>query len=351
MALRVGLIGCGDAAQTHLRGWLSLGGRVRVVALADPDIARRRALRDQIEHQRPTSGVGPPIIEFDDYRELFARAQLDAVDISVPHDLHCDCIREAAARLIHWLCEKPLCINRQQAAVIEQTMAGVSAIGMCAHNQMFMPALAEAKRMLLEGYLGRVYTVVSQGGFRMGQPPPGAPPELVARYDSIRPGSWRTDPTRTGGGELIDTGYHPCYRLLHLAGEVPQDVIALTARHRVQHIAAEDTAEVLCRFPSGAIGHVRTSWAMELPAGQYSFHVIGERGELFGGSRELYYQPPGMQPAHAQFAEVDTFVLQIRHFVDCIEQGVKPAHTYQDALRVMDLIFRAYEFVAGRGPG
>ena len=32
---------------------------------------------------------------------------------------------------------------------------------------------------------------------------------------------WRGQAATSGGGELIDTGYHPTYLMLHLAGATP----------------------------------------------------------------------------------------------------------------------------------
>ena len=351
MSLRVALIGCGGAAWSHARGWLSLGGRAQIVALVDPDAGRRRALRAHIDRQRANGGSPDAIREFDTDAELYAEMQPDAVDILNPHSLHADCIVAACQQQVHWLCEKPLCVSRVQADQIRATMQDVSFVGMCAHNQIFMPTLAEAKRLLNDGALGRIYTIISQGGFLMGEAPLGAPPEITGERGPVAADSWRADLAQMGGGELIDTGYHPCYRLLYLAAERPSQVLAMTARHRVQEIQAEDSADLLCRFPSGATGIVHTSWAMEVPAGHHSFHVIGEKGEVYGGRRELFFQPNRMQPAHTQFPDVDTFVLQIRHFVQCIESGARPVQDYEDGLAVVDLILRAYEFVEAQTSG
>jgi len=350
MSLRVGLVGCGAVAWAHARGWASLGGRVRFAGLADPDLHRRRSLREHLEHQRRGPGFNDSLREYDDYRELLADAKPDAVDILLPHHLHKDCLVAACQQHVHWLCEKPLCISRAEAEEIRAAMQASPVIGMCAHNEIFMPALLEAKRLLNEGYLGQVYTIISQGGFIMGQPTPGT----IVRPDAPSPvavGSWRADLAKMGGGELIDSGYHPCYRLLYLAGQSPDRVLALTARHRLTTLPAEDTAVVLCTFPSGATGLVRTSWAMEVPAGHQLFHVIGEKGELFGGSQELRFQPNRMQPAVLSFPDVDTFLLEVRHFVECVESGTPPIQTYEDGIAVLDLILRAYDFARTPQPG
>ena len=69
---------------------------------------------------------------------------------------------------------------------------------------------------------------------------------------------WRSDPAKMGGGEYIDTGYHPTYRLLFLAGQTPE-VTAMMGSYRAG-LGEEDTANVMMKFADGSLGHVFTSW-------------------------------------------------------------------------------------------
>ena len=67
--------------------------------------------------------------------------------------------------------------------------------------------------MIDAGEIGKVLWLRSQDCFRAGGE--GGDPFK---------GSWRANLKTQGGGELIDTGYHPSYRLLYLAG-----------RRRIEH--------------------------------------------------------------------------------------------------------------------
>jgi len=82
---------------THLRSPKSPG---RVVAVADCDLVRSRALTDQFG--------GTP---YDDYRLLIAHPQIDVVTLGVPHYLHAPITLEAAAAGKHVLCEKPMAVS------------------------------------------------------------------------------------------------------------------------------------------------------------------------------------------------------------------------------------------------
>src|SRR5262249_1725208 len=132
---------------------------------------------------------------------------IDAVDICLPHHLHAPAILDAAAAGKHVLCEKPMCTNLADADRIAGAVKSAGITYMSAHNQLFMPVVQEAKRLIDEGAIGRVRLVRSQDCFLAG----GGKSNPFA-------GSWRAKLETQGGGELIDTGYHPTYRLLHLAG-------------------------------------------------------------------------------------------------------------------------------------
>jgi len=340
MALRVGMIACGGIARMHWKGWSRVTDRAEIVALADVSAEGRAWFKQHV----------PDAVEYDDYNEMLAKEKLDAVDISLPHHLHHPCLMSVIDKGLHWLCEKPLCMTLDEAADIGKAMGSRKLIGMSAHNQVFMPALLEARRLIDEGQLGEIYTVISQDCFIMGLPEPGALPG-TAPWNPVAPGTWRADTNKMGGGELIDTGYHPTYRLLFLAGGEPCGVAAVTGKYRQKHMQAEDSATVLIEFDNGITGVVRTSWAMELPADHHSFHVVGQHGQLYGGNNELFWRPARFGgPAKMSFGEVDTFEEEIIHFVDCLEKGTEPVQSYKDGIRVLQVIRKSYDFVAsGKG--
>jgi predicted dehydrogenase len=281
---------------------------------------------------------------------MFADIELDAVDICLPHHLHHPCVMAAIAKGLHWLCEKPLCMTLDEAADIERAMTGRKLVGMSAHNQAFFPALLEAKRLISEGQIGDVYTIISEDCFIMGLPALGALPGSPLQT-AVGPGSWRADLKQMGGGELVDTGYHPTYRLLMLADSEPVQVAAVTGTYRNRHMQAEDTATVLVGFKNGITGLIRTSWAMAMPSGHYPFHVVAANGELYGTATELFWKPGRFgEPAALKLPEINTFQAEITHFVDCIEQGTQPIQSYIDGIRVLKIIRKSYEFVeTGKG--
>ena len=335
MAIRIGLIGCGGIARAHWSGFEASRDRAELVALADVSAENRAWFKQHV----------PQAAEYDDFNKMMEQEKLDAVDICLPHHLHHPCLMTAIQKGLDWICEKPLCMTLEEADDIDRAMRGSKLIGMSAHNQAFYPSLLEARRLISEGQLGEIYTILSEDCFIMGLPAPGALPGAEP-WCPVAAGSWRSDKKKMGGGELIDTGYHPTYRLLFLAGSEPTQVAAVTGTYRNKHMQAEDTATVVIGFDNGVTGLIRTSWAMETPLGHYPFHVVGERGELFGRPNELYFKPVRFgEPARMTFSEVNTFRAEIVHFIDCIEQRTQPLQTYKDGIRVLQVIRKSYDFV------
>ena len=91
---------------------------------------------------------------FADYRQMITEADIDAVDICLPHHLHQDAIVAAAQAGKHILCEKPLCLSPAEAVEVQEAVAAAGVTLMCAHNQLFLPAVAAAKAELDSGRLG-----------------------------------------------------------------------------------------------------------------------------------------------------------------------------------------------------
>jgi len=328
--LRVGIIGCGSISHAHVRGWNAIPNKARVVAVAD--VSERSA--------ETVSGLVGGARIFKDYRDLLASGEVDAVDVCLPHHLHRDAIVAAARAGKNVMCEKPLCLTLAEAEEIRQAVESSGVTFMSAHNQVFLPTVAAAKELLQDGLLGQIYKVYSSDCFVH-------PQTRLSEEEKRTVGrTWRSSKETMGGGELIDTGYHPTYRLLYLAGSEPVEVVAQTARFRLHHWEEEDTAEVMLRFASGAFGQILSSWAMPNPLGPYYFCVLGERGQLYATADTLSVELNGLaEPARRQFEGVDTFAAEVEHFADVLAAGKRPVQSLPEATNVLKVILAAYRSV------
>jgi predicted dehydrogenase len=316
--VRIGLIGAGGIAGAHVAGFLRNPDTVTFAAVADPvaENAERRA-------------AGTEAAIYASYTDMLADAQLDAVDICLPHHLHRDAIVAAAEAGKHVLCEKPLCLTQAEAADIRAAVRANGVTVMCAHNQLFLPAVAAARATIDSGVLGQVYEVRTTDSF----------------YNDFKPENmgWRAHAATSGGGELIDTGYHPTYLLLHLAGGAPVEVSAMLSRHRLAFMEGEDSAQVLVRFDNGVLGSLTTSWAYQPAPGTERFSVVGEKGSLTSDGTSLTVKIRGERRTETfDFEAVHEFAAEVGHFAECIRTGARPIHTEEEGIQVLGIILAAY---------
>ena len=317
----VGIIGAGNIAGHHIKGYLLAREHAQVAAIADVDTDRARAYEAQLGDFEV----------FADYRDMLA-APLDAVDICLPHHLHKDAIVAAAGAGKHILCEKPLCLTLEEAEAVTSAVRAAGVTLMCAHNQLYLPAMAAARHMLDEGRLGKLFAARTTDVFA-----------LNVTAESM---GWRTHRATSGGGELIDTGYHPNYLLLHLVDSDPVRVAAMLSRHRLTFIEGEDTAHVLVEFADGTIGSIFTGWAYEPPGSTERFSVVGEEGSLWSDGIGLIHKPRGgaqVTILESNGAKPDTYALEVVEFVACLRENRRPLHTEVEGVNVLKLILGAYE--------
>src|SRR5256884_7821367 len=205
--IAVGIIGAGNIAGQHIPGYLQAAEHAQVTAIADVDGERA---------SKYTTQLGVQV--FLDYRDMVASPEIDAVDICLPHHLHKDAIVAAAAAGTHILCEKPLCLTLDEADTVTRAVAASRVTLMCAHNQLFLPSVATARGMIRQGKLGKVSAARTT--------------DVFALNGTAETFGWRARRGTSGGGRLIDTGYHPNYLLLHLVDTLPIKVTAMPRRHR-----------------------------------------------------------------------------------------------------------------------
>lgn len=151
-ALRVACTGTGYFSQFHYDAWSRMPG-VDLVAVANrsPEKAREFAVK-----------YGIPAT-FGTVAEMLDVVKPDVLDIITPPETHLAVIREAAARGVFVICQKPFCPTFEEAE--EAVRIGEAAgIGIAVHeNFRFQPWHRELKRLLDAGRIGQPYQIT----FRM----------------------------------------------------------------------------------------------------------------------------------------------------------------------------------------
>jgi predicted dehydrogenase len=343
-SLGVGIVGAGWMGQVHAASWVANAPRGKIAAVVDVSEPRARAL--SMEH----TGGSAPI--YGDLDRLLADPGVNAVDICLPHHLHADAITRAARAGKHSFCEKPLCLSFDEARAIKLAVDSAGVMLVCAHNNIFQVPLIEARRLIGEGALGRVYYIESfEVGRNTGLITRRPPVRLDRGEDSF---TWRLDATRMGGAELLDTGWHGAYRLLALAEAAspgsdvrPVEAMAMLSNQHIRDLLpGEDTGHVLVRFSNGMQGSILTSWAFDGEPGAWQFRVAGQLGTLAGGITRLVHAPTGWVSSPAErtwdTTHEKTYVREVTHFLDVLLAGADSQASWRHAARTLQLIRGAY---------
>jgi UDP-N-acetylglucosamine 3-dehydrogenase len=247
------IIGFGNvAANGHLPGWQERSDFC-IAAVSDPD-AERRAL---------ATSLLPGVRTYADPVELLRRETLDFVDIAAPPALHAPLIIAAANAGVHVLCEKPLTASLPQYHAVHAAVRRAGVVLHTVHNWKYSEAFLAAQKTIAGGALGAL-TRISFDTARNGC--------AAASGDN-----WRVQAAVSGGGILVDHGWHAFYLMLALAQETPQRISATLERRRYVNAEVEDTALCTVDFPS-LTGEIRLTWAASERRTQW--RLTGEDGEL-----------------------------------------------------------------------
>ncbi|KUN39781.1 hypothetical protein AQJ30_08960 [Streptomyces longwoodensis] len=254
--MRVGVVGCGQIVeQGHLPVLLGTPG-LHLTGLVD--LVPHRALR--LAGLAQTGGQSVPV--FRSVAELVDRARPDLVLLATPPSVRSAELRTLGEAGVAVLCEKPLANSVEEADALLSDAARTGAKVFMTHNYAFFPEYLLLIRLVREGHIGSLRSILISclGSY---------PWDGVAEF---RPG-WRYDRTLSGGGRLVDTGWHALYLAELLAGRAPTEVMAT---------AEFDPAPPFDRecFAHYRHGDVHVSLAVGTGHGPVAFEVRGEQGRL-----------------------------------------------------------------------
>ncbi len=252
--LRGAISGFGEvAARAHLAGWRTREN-VAIGAIHDPVSERRHEAIRLIKNVRV----------YDDLELMLDGEAPDFVDVASPPGLHHGAARAALLAGTHVLVEKPLALSLGEFDELAALAAEKRRVLMCVHNWKYAPAYAAARTAIEDGRLGAIRFVSLD---RLRTEPAGA---------GGSGGEWRAS-SASGGGILIDHGWHVFYLMYWLLGGDPP--VSVSARLESPAGAnVDDVADVRIRFGNGAVCRAHLSW--RAPVRRTSALIYGEHASI-----------------------------------------------------------------------
>ena len=263
MALKVGIIGVGGIARSHVPGWLA-SDDAELIAGCDVD---QPTLKNWGRETRVEK-------LYSDHVNLLADPDVDIVDICTPSSYHAPLAIAALEAGKHVLCEKPLAPAPGEIEGMIEARERSGRLLMTAQHFRFTASAIELKREVDTGVLGDIYH--ARGWMlRRGLAPTRA--SFVSRQHS-------------GGGACIDIGVHILDLAMWMMGHPKPVAVSGTSRTELAHregafttmggvagipaeFDVEEFAAAFVRFENGASLILEVSWLLHHDPGKWA----GER--------------------------------------------------------------------------
>jgi predicted dehydrogenase len=324
-ATRVGIVGGGAIAQLAHLPVLSKMRGVDIVAIADNDRAKARALADRFT-------VSDTVTDIEDLLELDG---LNAVVIATPNHLHEPHVLAALAAGVDVLCERPLALTSRG---VERILSAADRFGrkvIVGNNHRFRTDVQALARFISGGELGKVT------GIRAGA------------YQFRRAGDgWRLRRPESGGGAFFDHGA-PLLDLALWISDAPEVERVSASMERGRGASAvEESMQVSLTCVSGMVTVVDVTDSYVGQEERWWFEILATRGSgrlaPLRVVKELNGRPTVVSPTGAagrESAFLQSYRAELAHFLAVIQESVayEPPHDQVRLHRVIEAIYRSAE--------
>ena len=308
----------------------------------------------------------PNTVVTDDYAQLLADDELDAVVVATSVPTHYALGKKALEAGKHTFIEKPIALRAADAQDLLDTAEAQGVKLMVGHLLEYHPGVRKVKELVdAEDLLATAedYGVKLMVGHLLEYHPAVAKmKELIdsgelgkvyyAYANRLNLGKVRTDENA-----LWSFGPHDISVLNYLTGDEPEEVSARGECYLQDEV--EDVVFGYIRYKSGVVGHLHVSWLD--PHKSRKITVVGEKKMVvfddMESERKITVYDKGATTTRTKFETYGEFVtlhfgdihipkigndeplrLECQHFVDCINNDEQPRSDGHDALNVVKVL-------------
>ncbi len=326
--LRVGIIGTGGIAHSHISSYLKQPD-VEIVAAADIVPGKAADFLKQYEVDAKT---------FEDYKEMIDTVPMDAVSVCTYNRTHAECTIYALEHGIPVLLEKPMTVTLDEAIAIRKAEKKSGKIVSVGFQPRFDANMQMIKKIVESGELGQVFYVQTGGGRRHGIP--------VSWTETF------IEKEKAGLGALGDIG---CYSIdlvmnaignpkpltvsgtaTDFFGKNPESYAKVGKPECAKKFGVDDFASAYIRLEGGIVLDFRISWYMHLDTTGDTI-IMGTKGSLRVPSTECWngtfdkpmtiYKDVAGHPVQTEIPllpeTTDLFDKKIRSFLNAIIYGTE----------------------------
>ncbi len=333
--LRVGLVGCGYIAPTHLLAWENISG-IKVVAMCDNHIERTKNLAEKF-------GIN---VVYQNYQEMFEKENLNIVDIATPVQTHSEIAISAARRGMHVLCQKPFARTMDEAKATIAACSSSKVKLMVHQNFRYQPFPRLLKNMIEKNKLGQIFycrifhrilfspeilPIASRGSAKIAM---NHVPYYLTNKQLV----------------LLNMVIHHLDTARFLFGE-PIRIYVNTKQVHPQS-SGEDHALCFLEYQN-IVCYIEESWVTKGEE-QIGFRLEGTDSSIEIKNEDFHHWKSDgtheLQTLSEMFPGITmktldnySFKLVQQHFVDCIINDKIPQTNGEDNLKTLNLVFKGYE--------
>lgn len=211
------------------------------------------------------------------WQDVVNNPEIDIIDINTANDTHAEIAIAAAKAGKHVLCEKPLALNVAQAWAMVEAVKKAGVVNMVCHNYRRIPAIAQARKMIAAGDLGRIF-------------------HYRARYlqdwivDPEFPLVWRLQSKIAGSGthgdinaHIIDLGRYLVGELSEVCGYMETFIKQRPlpgSKTKKGKVTVDDAVITLGKFKNGAMANLEASRFAPGRKNHIQIEINGSKGSL-----------------------------------------------------------------------
>jgi myo-inositol 2-dehydrogenase / D-chiro-inositol 1-dehydrogenase len=244
--MRIGLIGCGWIAETHLASLRALGEQVACVC--DPDPGRRAWAAGETGAEA-----------FADWESLLERGEPEALLVCTPPRLHREVTAEALERGLPVYLEKPVARDLGEARVIVAAAERTGVVCAIGYQWRAISWVPQVRDLFSERTLGLL---------------------AVRMFGSTAGRTWFTDQA-AGGGQVLERASHGIDLVQAIAGRAVRVSatganLPLAGADRPATSEIDDVLALTLELERGAVATVQVVWQRDDLPRTYELDVIGD---------------------------------------------------------------------------
>ena len=326
--VKIAVIGTGRMGSVHVRNIARLIPEADLVAICDIRLEVAQAMADELGIQRVVQ----------DYHELLADKEIEAILIASSTDTHAFMMKDVAAAGKHIFCEKPLALELDK---IDEALEAVKKAGVklqVGFNRRFDKSFQRVRSIVASGEIGR---------------------PCILRITNRDPDFPAMEFLRVSGGIFLDLAIHDFDMVRFQVGEV-EEIYAtgsVLIEPKLKEFGDIDTDVVTLKFVNGAVGAIDNSRKAVYGYDQ-RLEVFCSNGTALANNEAETVAVKGntdgflsaKPPYFFMQRYAPCYVEELRQFVECVRDDMPTPTTGADGRAAVVLGYAAWKSLRENRP-